>query len=169
MRAWYTHVCCMSDSEHSHPQTLIFYFMLLCIWMRLPQWNQTFMKAVLALCNRGCAITQLQTRFKKTNDCRDSLCFNSLVKFKLHLQIIFRNFISATEVFLWKCQVVINHLVKQVVKRGSIQQGCSLWHLLKAEAPSQFTDAVSPNWRLSFSVAMPISEIKSDAGWKKDI
>lgn len=148
MWAWYTHVCCMSDSKHSHPQTLIFYFMLLCIWMRLPQWNQPFVKAVLALCNRGCANTQLQTRFKKkkkANNCRDCLCCNSLVKFKLHLQITLRNFITATEVFLWKSQVVNNHLVKQVVKRRSIQQGCSLWHILKAEAPSQFTDAVSPH------------------------
>lgn len=38
-----------------------------------------------------------------------------------------------------------NHLVKQVVKRGSIQQRCSLGHLLWAEAPSQFTDTVPPN------------------------
>lgn len=105
---------------------------------------------------------------KKANNCRDCLCCNSLVKFKLHLQITLRNFITATEVFLWKSQVVNNHLVKQVVKRCSIQQGCSLWHILKAEAPSQFTDAVSPHWRLSFSVAMPIPEIKPDAGWKKD-
>lgn len=136
--------------------------------MRLPQWNQTFMKAVLALCNRGCANTQLQTRFlKKTNNCRDRLCCNSFVKFKLHLQIMLRNFLKATEVFLWKCQEVNNDLVKQVVKRRSIQQGCSLWHLLKAEAPSQFTDAVPPNCRLPFSVAVPISEIKSDAGWTK--
>lgn len=37
------------------------------------------------------------------------------------------------------------HLVKQVVKRGSIQQGCSLWYLRWVEAPSQLTDAVSPN------------------------
>lgn len=168
-----THVCCMSDSKHGHPQTLIFYFMLLCIWLRLPQWNQTFMKAVLALCNKQgmCKYTTIKTGFNKkkkgTNNFLDCFCCNSLRKFKLHFQIFLHNVITATEVFLCKCQVVNNHLVKQVVKGGSIQQGRSLWHLLRAQAASQFTDAVPPNWRLSFSVAMPISEIKPDAGWEK--
>lgn len=106
---------------------------------------------------------------KKKNQIIAEIACVAIVQAAFAAWTMLRNFITATEVFLWKCQVVNNHLEKQVVKRRSIQQGCSLWHLLKAEAPSEFTDAVSPNWRLSFSVAMPISEIKSDAGWKKDM
>lgn len=38
-----------------------------------------------------------------------------------------------------------DYLVKQVLKRGSIEQRRSLWYLLWAEAPSQFIDTVPPN------------------------
>lgn len=85
------------------------------------------------------------------------MCCNISEKFKLHFLVLLRNFLAATELRVCKGQVqclkkkkeeeeyTYNHLIKQVVKRRSVQQRCSLGHLLWAVAPSQFTDAVPPN------------------------
>lgn len=54
------------------------------------------------------------------------------------------------------------HLSKQVGQGISIQQGCSFWCFLWAVS-FEFTDAVSPDMRLSFSGAVPVSEIKPES------
>ena len=66
-------------------------------------------------------------------------------------------------VFLIKSSTAGPHLGEQVVQRRSVEQGRSLRMFLWAVFISfEFTDAVSPNWRLSLSGAMPISEIKPE-------
>lgn len=47
---WQIHVFdIVSNGEHSHPQTLVFYVVLLSLWIGHPQWNHALLKVMLTL------------------------------------------------------------------------------------------------------------------------